>query len=117
VNYKIDELLISLVPAGALGRLGDNLGCTGDTCGGHGSGCDACSECSQCGTDSQKFDFDDIVDPEPFERLRTRLRIALAQLDARAPAVEQHVRPRSQVEVTILEQKLNAVMKTLREHA
>jgi hypothetical protein len=117
MSFKVRDLMITVLPAGIpIAGVGDCLPteqphCTHCT----DYGCTYCSgtRCTPNCTLSAK-DFGDIVNPPELALLKERLKIALAEVEARERVVEESLRPKTLEDFELLEQKLNAALEDIR---
>lgn len=114
MSFKVRDLMITVLPAGSI--LADP-GVFGpcEVCSKMCTDCSkcTCTRCTQNCTISAK-DFDDLIYPPDLAILKERLKIALAELEARERVVEESLRPKSLADVELLEQKLTAALEELR---
>ena len=114
MSFKIKDLMITVLPAGSmLGNIGTIGPC--EPCTKHCTECSicTCTQCTQNCTHSAK-DFNDLVYPPDLALLKERLKIALAEVEARERVVEESLRPKTLADVELLEQKLTAALEELR---
>jgi hypothetical protein len=120
MSFKVKDLMITVLPAGSPigwpgpGNICDNNLCT-KACTRCTETCSYCS-CTQCtdGCTHSAKDFGDIVNPADLALLKERLKIALAEVEARERVIEESLRPKTLADVELLEQKLSAALEEVR---